>query len=179
MAKDIILCGMDGVLANPQHRQHFIAKQRCAGCLDHSFFTSTKCGVCGNSGWEKVGKKEHAAYEAACSNDAPQQTTIELLKLLRNSMHAQLREPQVWILTGRSNAVFAQTEAWLKQNLVPATHILMRKPHDERPEEELKRTWMRDATLIDRERIFCVIDHLPESVAMWREEGLTCYQANV
>jgi hypothetical protein len=104
------------------------------------------------------------------------QTTYRLIKHLVNNMHVNLGDPEVWIVTGRTLAVRAPTAEWLMQSLVPCTTVIMRSMGDTRPEAELKRALLRDGT-IPRERVFCAFDAGIEVAQMWRAEGITCYQS--
>lgn len=82
---------------------------------------------------------------------------------------------EMWIVSGRSDEVKEQTETWLRKNGIQPRVLLMREARDHQPDVKLKRSWLRDGT-IPRERVVCVFDDRASVVAMWREEGITCFQ---
>ncbi len=139
-AKDIILFDLDGTLALIEHRRHHVEGK----------------------------KKRWRDFFAACTDDAPNEPLIALLRTL----HAHYA---IWIVSGRSDEVRAQTEAWLERYRVPHHRLIMRKEGDYTADNILKIGWV-DGGRIPRERILCVFDDRDKVVKMWRQAGIPCYQ---
>jgi hypothetical protein len=114
-----------------------------------------------NEGWR--------AFYAACPDDAPNMAVILMYHALR-----QLRY-EMWIVSGRSDEVREQTLAWLDRWELKPHGLLMRSAKNHEPDVKLKRKWLQAGT-IPRERVMWVFDDRASVVAMWREEGLTCFQ---
>jgi hypothetical protein len=113
-------------------------------------------------------KKRWRDFFAACIDDTPNAPLITLL-------HVLYRQFQIYIVSGRSDEVRAQTEDWLLRHQVPYHRLIMRKEGDYTPDNVLKRSWVEDGTL-PKNRILCVFDDRDKVVKMWREMGLPCYQ---
>jgi hypothetical protein len=117
--------------------------------------------------------KDYDAFYAACVDDQPCHAVI----------HAMLAHVDfgcaVEIWTGRSDQVRAETEEWLYKfvrdyNANPAL-TRMRKAGDHRPDVVLKREWLNEARAAGRAPDL-VYDDRDSVVAMWREEGVPCFQ---
>jgi hypothetical protein len=110
------------------------------------------------------------AFFAACGDDVPNTPVIETL-------HVHAARHRIWIASGRSDEVRAETEAWLDLH-VGMHHIekiLMRRAGDRQADDRLKRGWLLNGS-IPRERVLCVYDDRQRVVDMWRSEGLACFQ---
>jgi hypothetical protein len=113
-------------------------------------------------------KPDWPAFFAACVDDDPNTPVIKTL----DALFEQGRE--VWIVSGRSDEVRAETEAWLAEHRVPYDNLIMRRKGDHRPDHDLKKEWLD--TVIPKEAVLCVFDDRTSVVDMWRAEGLTCFQ---
>jgi hypothetical protein len=83
----------------------------------------------------------------------------------------------VWIVSGRNEQARDDTLQWLKHyGLEPDWLKFMRAHKDHRPDDEVKREWLHSLATTDRARIVAVFDDRDRVVAMWRSEGLTCFQ---
>lgn len=108
------------------------------------------------------------AFFAACKDDSPNLPIIKIVRRLSDDM-------RIHIVSGRSDAVRAETIQWLKKNNVPFDNLIMRKAGDYTADDVLKERWLNDAT-IDADRVLCVFDDCQRVVDMWRRHGLTCLQ---
>lgn len=173
--KDIIVCDLDGTLADLRHRRHFVEKKRCMACADLSWGSTDFCRVCAGTGYEKF-KPNWPAFHAACVDDTPLQTTIDLVRMLADGMqNASYISPSIWVVSGRSDEVKDETVQWLSDYVGEYDRLIMRRAGDYTPDDVLKRSWLADGT-IPKERVFCVFDDRDRVVQMYRNEGLTCYQ---
>ena len=113
--------------------------------------------------------KDWDAFFAACVHDAPNPPLVRLAAALA------AQQIEIWIATGRSDAVRADTLAWLARHRVPYDRLLMRPAADRRADWVLKRGWLA-AGQIPAQRVQMVFDDRARVVQMWREAGLTCLQ---
>ena len=116
--------------------------------------------------------KDYDAFHAACRNDEPNPPEIRLLQDLHS------RKWKVIILTGRSDAVREQTKEWFSKHKVPYDELIMKPDRDHSPTEKWKRKMLHSGTIPHPAEISFVLEDDPEVVAMWRSEGLTCFQVN-
>lgn len=111
-------------------------------------------------------RKDWRAFFAACPNDEPIWPALSILR----DLHRAGNRVEIW--SGRSDEVRLETEDWLIRHAVPqAVKLIMRTAGDKRPDDEVKREFLRgcdkpDVIFDDRDRV----------VAMWRAEGITCFQ---
>jgi hypothetical protein len=114
-----------------------------------------------NEGWR--------AFYAACEGDSTNAPVAVVFDALRAAFET------IWIVSGRSDEVRDKTEAWLKNKDLVPDRLIMRQAKDHQPDHKLKRQWLHDGT-IPKDMVMCVFDDRASVVAMWREEGLPCFQ---
>ena len=147
--RPLYIFDLDGTLALIEHRRHFIERER--------------------------GKQDWTAFYAACGNDAPNEPVIQ-------TMHTLAFFSDVWIFSGRSDEVRHQTVEWLASNThflryeLEGSWLTMRRAGDYTPDDELKRGWLRDMLVEDRQRLVAVFEDRDRMVKMWRGEGVACFQ---
>lgn len=113
--------------------------------------------------------KDWNAFFAACADDAPNVPLVRVAEAL--AAHGM----EIWVATGRSDAVRAKTRAWFTQHEVPCDRLMMRAAHDRRADWVLKRSWLTSGQ-IPVARVQMVFEDRARVVQMWREAGLTCLQ---
>jgi len=174
--KDIIICDLDGTLADASHRLHHINPPRvmCGACNGSGGDHFNRCTVCGGHGYFQKDKDWDAFFEA-CDKDTLLWQTALVVEGLLDRLATSHCSPELWIVSGRSDAVRDKTVEWLGQRNVEHTKLIMRSAGDHTPDYQLKRKWLLDGT-ISKERVFCVFEDRSSVVEMWRTEGLTCYQ---
>lgn len=145
--KDIVLCDLDGTIALIEHRLHHV-REDCNP--DPANFKPN---------WD--------AFFAACKDDLPNKPVIRVIQRLSDDL-------RIWITSGRSEDVRAETMLWLRQHKVPCDNLLMRPSKDQTPDDKLKASWI-ERGLIDVERVLCVFEDRKRVVDMWRKHGLTCF----
>ncbi len=144
---------LDGTLANLKHRRHFVERDECA---------------------KLKRKPDWDAFYAACVHDTPIKPVINTYFAL--AMSNPPDSPDVWIWSGRSDSVRAQTEAWLRAHVPWYTVIKMRKAKDYTPDDQLKERWLHAMSPEDRARLVMVFDDRTRVVEMWRRNGVVCAQ---
>ena len=87
--KNIILCDLDGTLANVGHRLHYLKNP---------------------DGTMKPQKeRDWGSFHKACVDDAPYEDVIEVVSSVFNAR----QDNDLYILSGRNEVVREETEAWL------------------------------------------------------------------
>ena len=121
------------------------------------------------------GRQDWAGFYAACVDDQPNAPVLKVMESLR--MFAD-----IWIFSGRSDEVRAQTVAWLAKHTSFMRHDLegpmltMRQAGDYTPDDTLKRQWLGSMMDEDRGRLVATFDDRDRVVKMWRDAGVTCFQ---
>lgn len=110
-------------------------------------------------------RKDWRAFFAACPDDKPIEHMIEVANALGWEGH------RVEIWSGRSDEVRAQTEEWLLAHGIGRFPLLMRTAGDHRPDDEVKREFLRGGGVPDM-----IFDDRKRVVDMWRAEGIPCAQ---
>ncbi|MBB4660019.1 HAD family hydrolase [Parvularcula dongshanensis] len=112
------------------------------------------------------GNRRWDAFFAAAKDDPPVAAVIAAFHAMKAAGH----EVQVW--SGRSDAVRADTEAWLERHGLQPDRLIMRRARDNTPDDVLKESWLDAA---DRKPDL-VFDDRDKVVAMWRRRGVPCFQ---
>lgn len=137
---------LDGTLADITHRRHLVEGE----------------------------KKDWASFYRSCVHDKPNAAVIETLWRL-GSTGAEI---QIW--SGRSDEVAQETAAWLDEHVwsIPALDrpCRMREAGDYTPDDVLKERWLTEMAPEDRARLVAVFDDRDKVVAMWRRNGVACFQ---
>lgn len=148
IVKPLYIFDIDGTIANVRHRLHILDE------------------VQGDEKWDQ--------FYALCDQDSPKHNVIALMSELRKTS-------DIWFFTGRPERLRIKTVQWLIHNaFIPATQLetelMMRPDDDHRPDDELKQDWYKGMLDVDRDRLVGVFEDRDRVVAMWRREGVQCYQ---
>ena len=148
--KPLYIFDLDGTLALIEHRRHIIEDPSRDG-----------------SKWRR--------FYAACVDDLPNEPVIRVMESLR-------RFADVWIFSGRSDEVRQQTEDWIERH-TSFTHgglrdgaLTMRQEGDYTADDVLKKQWLDNMLVDDRQRLVAVFDDRDRVVKMWRDAGVPCFQ---
>ena len=162
--KEVILCDLDGTLADVNHRLHFINNP---------------------DGTKKTRKEsDWDSFHTECINDAPNRDVIEIMESLilgHNSgcMVCGAVEREVYFLSGRNDVVRAETVEWLQKHVHEDwdydTRLIMRKNGDFRPDTEVKLEMVQELGLTPDD-VLCILDDRQCVVDMWRANGFRCLQ---
>jgi hypothetical protein len=119
----------------------------------------------------KHGKRNWDAFFATMAEDRPIASVVRLLHTF-----ADCGEP-ILFCSGRPETYREITEKWLSDHgIYDAPRLYMRAEGDTRPDYIVKRQIL-DGIRQDGFEPWLVIDDRPSVVAMWREAGLCCLQA--
>ena len=151
-SKRVYLFDIDGTLANGDHRLHHIQKT----------------------------PKDWASYFAACPHDEPIPHMMMLLNHLSNvDVPSDGNTVHLLFVSGRSDEVRAETEAWLSKHMgmhtLPKIDVRMRKQGDHRADDIIKIEILREIETEGYEVIMAVDDR-NRVVDAWRRAGIPCAQ---
>ncbi len=148
--KPLYIFDLDGTLALIEHRRHLIDPNNK--------------------------KLDWTGFYAACDQDTPNQPVLNVMA----SLIASGADTYVW--SGRSDEVKDKTIAWLNRYTpvnfsdLSAPQFQMRPAKDSQPDNDLKLSWLNALNPIDRNRLQAVFDDRDKVVAMWRSNGVACFQ---
>lgn len=164
--RNLIICDIDGTIANVQHRLHYIKN------LDGSKKPYKECD------WD--------SFHKACVDDEPYRDVIEILQSLvlghgNGCNVCGAVEREFHFFSGRNKSVRKETIEWLEKH-VPITEdrdweLHMRSEGDRRPDTTVKYEMMYELK-ITTEDVLCILDDRQSVVDMWRQEGFRCLQVN-
>ena len=107
------------------------------------------------------------AFNKASLFDPPAEAVVRVARALAE--HYEL-----WIVSGRSDAVARETRGWLHKHSVPFDTLIMRSAADHRPDHILKKEWALKYNFVGS--VLAVFDDRDAVVSMWRELGIPCFQ---
>jgi len=169
MNKNVVICDLDGTLADVNHRLHYIKNDD--GTL------------------KPYAERDWDSFNDACRYDAPNEDVMDILRSLMLAAHwgrseAPPREREVYFLSGRNDVVRDTTVAWIQKYVLPDESRLainkklrMRKADDRRPDTEVKLEMVRELGLTPDD-VLCVLDDRQCVVDMWRKNGFRCLQVD-
>ena len=167
--KNIIICDIDGTIANLQHRLHFIKNPDGSKRERHDTFKR-------RADWDSFHKE--------CINDEPYTDVIEVLcSLVEGRKWAAGGNRELYFFSGRNDSVRNETEQWLQKH-VPITpyswdgnRLQMRSEGDRRPDTVVKLEMMKSLGLTPDD-VLCILDDRQAVVDMWRENGFRVLQVD-
>jgi len=101
--------------------------------------------------------------------------TDDLHEWCREIMKRFAHDHKIIIVSGRTDELKDETEAWLKKYDVPYHNLFMRKAHDMRPDNIIKLE-VYEQFIRDKFSVVFVLDDRQKVVDMWRGEGLVVLQ---
>lgn len=163
----MIIFDIDGVLANCEHRKHFIDPEKDSRAFkfeDNWYWLDAMVNHQNYFPWNP----DYEAYDSACDTDDPIEAVVQTMR-----RHSQHEEIQIW--TGRSESVSEKTIDWLYDKIplfAPRSwfyqNLKMRPLGNNEPSCDLKNRWLNDA----HQPIEMVFDAEPNSIHMWRRHGI-------
>ena len=158
MDKNIIVCDLDGTLANCEHRVHHVQKVDGMGLKK---------------------KPDWDAFYAGVRHDTVNDAVLMLLRCMKFPDEYISSEHELIFCTGRPERCRDDTEAWLHDQGFHRGHkgrytLLMRSDGDRRADYIVKQEILDNH--IPKDRVLFVLDDRQQVVDMWRRNGLTCFQ---
>lgn len=152
--RNIIVCDLDGTLANCEHRVHHVQRE------------------------DSNGLKRKPNWDAFYAGVGDDTANYPVLNLLHTYLNAEV-EHHIIFCSGRPERCRDDTEEWLHRYGFHRGHkapykLLMRKDGDKRADYIVKQEILDNH--IDKERVLFVLDDRQQVVDMWRRNGLTCFQ---
>ena len=191
----MIIFGLDGVLADIDHRRHFVDEQRV-----HPDYYRKPCKSCNNGSCHMIDPQFHKitgkewqpdwqAHNAACDKDKPIAATIDALQTME-----RFYEVHIW--SGRCESVREKSEAWLNDHRIVTRALKMRPVGDDTPAHKLKEKWMDEylntpsfdnekfkkqsdlRTCVKPYKVDFVFEADPQSIAMYRRRGIFVFDCS-
>lgn len=187
----MIIFDLDGILANHEHRLHFIdpeIDQSCKGYVKNKTCTCPSAHTSDPWIHKNSGKKWKPNYEEfykACDKDIPNKPIISILESFGEAQEYGSDTPwvdydgiEIW--TGRIESMRGKTEKWLDEHIdhYPSSHIVlkMRPDGDNSADWYLKEIWLDEHIAGGGKPIEIVFEDRSRVVEMWRRRGITCLQ---
>lgn len=171
----MIIFDLDGTLACPEHRRHFVDPVK-AGCIQwiNTETGKTRYGSSYIDGIFQEWKPNWEAFYEACDQDAPIKPVIEILNGVFQNTINFWKYVQIW--SGRCESVREKTLDWLEKNILfdglgSKITLKMRPIGDNTPDDELKMRWL-DEAISEGKHIDFVFDDRPKMIRAWRERGI-------
>lgn len=178
--KPLYIFDLDGTLCNNDHRQHLVRNPGCDVCGVSMAYESNKppCYRCANTGRPNGWSPDFDAFNELCHLDTPVPAVVGTLNALLTS------GTEVWFVSGRMDKgqVAAKTRTWLLLNTdvyddeVDNGQLFLRAEGDSRHDHIVKEEFLNNMLPEDRERLVAVFDDRSAVVAMWRRNGVPCFQ---
>jgi hypothetical protein len=191
----MIIFELDGILADYEHRLHFVHPSYRNDCCFHDLATLTQ-----SEGWyykdeflmsePPKAKKfipDWKAFDEACDKDIVIPATRKIfLHLLTCGF-----EIEIW--SGRCESVREKTIDWIKKEIFQCAppydgrFLKMRPIGDNTPDDQLKERWLDEASICVNEMsgrirqcnpIDFVFDSDQKSIQMWRRKGIFVFDCN-
>jgi hypothetical protein len=146
----IIICDIDGTIADITHRLHYIQNKP--------------------KNWE--------SFYGTVKDDKPIYPIIDLLRLL-NAGVSFSEDVRFVFMSGRKNSTRQDTQDWIREHLpfLDAWSLYMRKDGDYREDFIVKKELLEQLKLDFPEyEIWFALDDRNQVVRMWRDNGITCLQ---
>lgn len=158
-----IVFDLDGTLADNEHRQHFLEKT----------------------------PKDWDGFFEACDGDEPIHNVIAVFRALLNYHGGAEHQIEIWSGrgAGENDSVRLKSITWLQHHVdrsipsicpeiffsSPNPVLRMRAHDDHRRDDVLKKTWL-DKAREQGSSPDLIFDDRDQVVAMWRREGVQCFQ---
>ena len=164
--KEIIVCDIDGTIADLTHRLHYIK----------------------NPDGTKRDKPDWESFHNLCGYDTPKKRVIHVLHDLYDVGRGEGwygSRRTIYFMSGRNERVRQVTIDWLKKHVVSPSmmrqdgdpHLFMRSEGDRRDDVTVKREMFKKIGLTP-DNVVAVLDDRQGVVDMWREEGFLCLQVD-
>ena len=153
--KKIIICDIDGTIANLRHRLHYIQNE--------------------DGSKKRYKDTDWDSFHAACIDDEPYRDVIEIIQ-----SHVESDYP-LYLFSGRNEAVRSETVDWLNRYISAAwwrcRGLKMRQANDRRPDTVVKLEMMQELGFTPND-VLCIYDDRQNVVDMWRENGFRVLQVD-
>lgn len=191
----MIIFGMDGVLADCEHRRHFIDPSKYPHLYEYSNYRIINgeyiIDLDGKASWRHKSTGEpfkHGmeSYWQACDKDKPILHVMSIFKKLWDIYDTPI---QIW--SDRSQSYRDKTSSWLIENSLPVGSMMKMRPiGNTELEEVLKEMWLNERCAdhiqaqidgkpfgIKHDIEFVFESHKP-SIEMYRHRGIFVFDCN-
>lgn len=119
--------------------------------------------------WIHRDEPDWDAFFLACPDDRPIENTITVLRLLHGAGY------DIVLVSGRGDVARQETIQWLDRHGVPWDRLVLRRPGDERHDDEVKAEMVRENDLRP-ETTLVVLEDRASVVRTWRRLGFHVFQ---
>ena len=148
----VIICAIDGTIANVQHRLHFIKNP--------------------DGTMKPYAERDWDSFNAACVDDTPYEDVIEVVLNHLECGH------RLYFFSGRNDSMWTETVDWIGQHVGEKWwNLQMRGGKARRPDTVVKLEMM-ESLLFTPEDVLCIYDDRQSVVDMWRENGFRVMQVD-
>lgn len=95
----------------------------------------------------------------------------------REIMERMAVDHRIFIVSGRTDSLKAETIIWLEKHFIKYDFLFMRRENDNRADQIVKKEIYLERIKPEYNILF-VLDDRAKVVEMWREEGLVCLQCD-
>lgn len=114
--------------------------------------------------------KDWDAWHAAVDNDSLHTDVVSFVEILHIHLNVE-----ILLCSGRHEELRAKTINWLRKKGVKFNRLYMRSDNDHRPDHIIKLELLERIRLDGYDPI-AAFDDRNSVVAMWREQGIRCFQ---
>jgi hypothetical protein len=168
-AEKVIVCDLDGTLANVDHRRHFVRPPEPVNKPTHRLAIEEE-----TSEPPKKFKPNWMGFFEAMTDDPVNEWCRSLLSAMN-------KDYRIVYATGRPADYSRHTTTWLTYNNLwfnkHTTQLYMRNKKDYRSDDQIKEIIL-DFELKTRYNILFVVDDRQQVVDMWRKHGYTVLQCD-
>ena len=155
----VVLCDIDGTIANIDHRLHYVTNPVTKITYDGGDLPPNMAVSIGF-------KKDWKGFFSEMENDSVRQDVQKILIDLYNRGHT------IIFLSARPDSYRDVTLKWLADKTLSFAYtLIMRQSHDKRPDTEVKAD-MLNLHFPDKGVIHTIIDDRPSVIRMWKEMGI-------
>lgn len=176
----MIIFDLDGVLANCEHRRHFVDRYHAineARRLSEISLANTSHPQPDSYIWQP----DYKAYNEACDKDS----VIEPTKIMYEKIAYSAFSARVEIWSGRCESQREKTLKWIIENFYwPGFNedylsetLKMRREGDNTHNSQLKEKWL-DESIDEGKTIDFVFESDVPSMAMWNRRGIFVFDCN-
>ena len=174
----MIIFDLDGVLADCEHRRHFIQEPPMWIENPRVLQNPLESASITNPEWYNF-KSDWKSFYEACDKDKPIREVVNVFRQLALGWKTKI---MIW--SGRCESVRQKTQDWLFYSGIGAFNnesLKMRPIGDTTPDDQLKDKWLDEYLLLpnmdiancpNANSIEFVFDSDPKSIAMWKRRGI-------
>jgi hypothetical protein len=180
----MIIFGLDGTLADCEHRRHFVDPEKDPNTFEYEPGRFYYNDIQDESHSMEKWRPDWKSFYEACDMDEPIYPTIKIFERFDGTIGWD-HGLKIW--SGRCESTRNKTIEWLRINInawpeysedeIISDILKMRPIGDNTPDNELKERWL-DEAIAEGKTIDFVFESDPRSIQMWRSRGIFVFDCN-